>query len=81
MKIREPNCIVCPRGCHLSAELDVTMVSCKTESPVPKGKVFEVVREINSVRAEGGVSIGGVLIENVAGTGGSVIATSNMVAD
>lgn len=115
MKTRELTCIVCPRGCHLSVELDgdkvvsvsgnickrglayaeaecthpertVTttvrcasgkVVSVKTGAPVPKAKVFEVMAEINRTVAEDGIKIGDVIIENVAGTGVSVVATSN----
>ena len=114
-KIRELTCIVCPRGCQLSVELDgdkvigvsgnickrglgyaeaecthpertVTttvrcasgkVVSVKTSAPVPKGKVFEVMAEINRTVAENGIKIGDVIIANVAGTGVSVVATSN----
>lgn len=114
-KTRELTCIVCPRGCQLSVELDgdkvvgvsgnicsrgfkyaeaecthpertVTttvrcasgkVVSVKTSAPVPKAKVFEVMAEINRTVAENGIKIGDVIIENVAGTGVSVVATSN----
>ncbi len=114
-KIRELTCIVCPRGCQLSAELDgervlsvkgnickrgllyaesecthpertVTstvrcvsgrIVAVKTSAPVPKEKVFSVMGEINRVRASDELKIGDVVIENVSGTGVSVIATSN----
>ena len=114
-KTRELTCIVCPRGCQLTVELDgdkvvgvsgnicvrglkyaeaecthpertVTttvrctsgkVVSVKTNAPVPKAKVFEVMAEINRTVAENGLRIGDVIIENVAGTGVSVVATSN----
>ncbi len=53
------------------------VVSVKTESTVPKELVFEVMKEINSVTAPDGLAIGDVVIENVAGTGVNVVATSN----
>ena len=53
------------------------VVSVKTNAPVPKAKVFEVMAEINRTVAENGIRIGDVIIENVAGTGVSVVATSN----
>ena len=115
VKTRELTCIVCPRGCQLSIELDgdkvvsvsgnickrgvtyaeaectnpqrtVTstvrcesgkVVAVKTAAPVPKTKVFLVMKSINSTIAKDGVRIGEVIIENVADTGVSVVATAN----
>lgn len=56
---------------------DGRIVPVKTASSVPKEKVFEVMREINSARPKGKISIGDVIIENVANTGASVVATTN----
>ena len=53
------------------------VVSVKTKNTVPKEKMFDVMAEINSAVADDGVRIGDVIIENVAGTGVSVVATSN----
>lgn len=53
------------------------VVSVKTDTTVPKGKMFEVMAEINSVLAEDNVKIGDIIIENVCGTGANVVATSN----
>lgn len=53
------------------------VVSVKTKDTVPKGKMFDVMKEINGVLAGDGVKIGDVVIENVAGTGVSVVVTSN----
>ena len=47
----------------------------KTDRPIPKGKVFEVMAEIAGVRVKAPVKLGQVLIANVAGTDGSVVAT------
>ena len=47
----------------------------KTDRPIPKGKVFEVMAEIAGVRVKAPVMLGQVLIANVAGTDGSVVAT------
>ncbi len=114
-KTRELTCIVCPRGCQLTIELDgdkvvsvsgnickrgvayaeaectsptrtVTttvrcesgkVVSVKTSSPVPKSKVFDVMKEINSTTAPNGIKIGDVIIKGVAGTDSDIVATSN----
>ena len=53
------------------------VVSVKTDTTVPKDKMFEVMAEINSVLAKDSVKIGDVIIENVCGTGANVVATSS----
>lgn len=47
----------------------------KTQSAVPKDKIFEVLSEIRSVRAAAPIEIGAVLRENLAGTGVNLVAT------
>ena len=54
------------------------MVSCKTESDIPKGKIFEVTEALKSITLEAPVHIGDVVLSNVAGTGVDVIATKNV---
>lgn len=54
------------------------VVPVKTSKPVPKGLMFEIMKEINSVTVEAPVKIGDVVIENVLGTGADIIATNIM---
>ena len=56
----------------------LAMVSCKTRSDIPKGKIFDVVRALKDVEVPAPISIGQVLAENVAGTGVDIIATKNI---
>ena len=56
---------------------DGRIVAVKTADTVPKEKVFDVMKEINSTRPEGKISVGDVIIENVADTGVAVVATAN----
>ena len=56
----------------------LAMVSCKTRTDIPKGKIFDVARALKDVEVDAPVSIGQVLLENVAGTGVEVIATKNV---
>jgi CxxC motif-containing protein len=53
------------------------MVSVKTASDVPKGKMFEVVAALKGVKAQAPVAIGDVILANVAGTGVDIIATKS----
>jgi len=55
---------------------DEYLVSVKTENPIPKGKISEVMEEINKTHIKAPVEIGDCLIEDVADTGIKVIATS-----
>ena len=56
----------------------LAMVSCKTRSDIPKGKIFDVVRALKDVEGPAPITIGQVLAENVAGTGVDIIATKNI---
>lgn len=54
------------------------VVSCKTESDIPKGMIFDCVNELAKVEVSAPVKIGDVVCANVAGTGVNVIATKNV---
>ena len=54
------------------------MVSVKTESDIPKGKIFECVKALKDIEVKAPVKIGDVIVENVAGTGVNIIATKNV---
>ncbi|MGL4771952.1 MAG: DUF1667 domain-containing protein [Clostridium sp.] len=54
---------------------EVPMVPCKTSSPIPKNKIFEVLKEIKPLTVNAPISIGDILIENVCNTNSNIIAT------
>ncbi|MBQ8619270.1 MAG: DUF1667 domain-containing protein [Clostridia bacterium] len=56
----------------------LAMVSVKTQSDIPKAKIFECVKALKDVEVTAPVKIGDVIVENVAGTGVNVIATKNV---
>ena len=56
---------------------DRVSVSCKTKSDIPKSKIFDVARALRDVEAQAPVAIGDVLVEDVAGTGVQIVATSH----
>ena len=56
----------------------LAMVSVKTASDIPKGKIFECVKALKDVEVKAPVKIGDVIVENVAGTGVNIIATKNV---
>ncbi len=53
-----------------------TMVSVKTEQPIPKGKMMDVMSQLRSVSVSAPVKIGDVILQDVFGT--KVIATKNI---
>ena len=59
---------------------DRVSVSCKTKSDIPKSKIFDIVRALKDVEAEAPIRIGDVLVEDVAGTGVQMVATSYVKA-
>ena len=60
------------------AEGPARRLPVKTDRPIPKGRIFEVMDEIAKLRVKPPVKVGDVLIPNVAGTDGNVVATKNL---
>lgn len=54
------------------------MVSCKTETDIPKNKIFQVIEALKSVTVQAPVEIGDVLLANVADTEVDIIATKKV---
>ena len=53
------------------------VLAVKTASPIPKGLVFDAMRAINALRVSPRTRLGDVLIEDLLGTGVSVVATAD----
>ena len=56
---------------------DISMVSCKTASDIPKEKIFDVIDALKDISVAAPVRIGDVLVKDVSGTGVDIIATRN----
>ncbi len=54
------------------------VIPVKTNGEVPKGKIKDCMKEIRGCVAKAPIGVGDVLIQNVADTGISVVATGNM---
>lgn len=52
------------------------VVPVKTSKPIPKGMMFECMKEINSATVEAPVVMGQVLISDICGTGADIVATN-----
>ena len=60
---------------------DKPVVACRTDREIPKGKIFEVMKEINAATIEKRLEAGSVVIKNVAGTEANIITTGTMGAE
>lgn len=56
----------------------VSRVSVKTNNPVPKDKIFDVLKLVKTVKATAPVAIGDVLYKNIC-DGVDLVATSNAI--
>lgn len=54
-------------------------VSLKTQQPIPKDKIKECMDAVNSLKLKLPILEGDVLLEDVAGTGVSLVATRTLV--
>lgn len=56
------------------------MVSVKTKTDIPKGKIFDCVKELKGVQVSAPVKIGDIILRNVADTGVDIVATRDVIA-
>ena len=50
----------------------------KTSKPIPKDKMFEVAQALNTVVVSSPITVGDVIIKNVAGTDADIVSTKTM---
>ena len=113
---RKITCIICPRGCPMTAVIEGeavkvsghtcpkgeeyavnectnpvrtvtatvrvdnrrdTMVSVKTENPVPKGNMADVMTALRKITVKAPIRIGDVVLEDVFGT--KIVATKEVL--
>ncbi len=54
------------------------VVSVKTAADIPKDKIFDCVRALQTVQIAAPVSIGQVIVPDILGTGVDIVATRNV---
>lgn len=59
---------------------ELPLVSVRLSKPIPKGKIFEVIKVIKKARLKAPVYVGQVAISNVLGLDSDVIVTKNVMA-
>lgn len=75
-EMTEPKRTVCStvKTCYKKCPV----VSVKTDNSIPKGKILEVMKEINKVNVNHPVKTGDVLIENVLGLKVNIVVTTDL---
>ena len=56
----------------------LAMVSVKTEKDIPKDAIFDCMKVLRDVEVSAPVTIGQVIVSDVAGTGVNIVATKNV---
>ncbi|OAA31185.1 hypothetical protein AT15_06725 [Kosmotoga arenicorallina S304] len=54
---------------------DVPLVSVRTDSPIEKSRIFDVMKKIRRISVQAPVNVGDVLARNIDGMGTSLVAT------
>ena len=54
------------------------LVSVKTSCPIPKGKIFEVMKAIDQLSVSAPTRIGDVVAANILGLGADIVITKNI---
>ncbi|MDO5715680.1 MAG: DUF1667 domain-containing protein [Tissierellia bacterium] len=75
-EIKNPRRILCSTMKVEQGEFP--LVSVKTKDPIPKDKIFDVMKVINTTRIKAPVTLGDVLIQDVCHTGIDIVATTNV---
>lgn len=56
----------------------IPLVSVKSDKPIPKGKLFQIMDTIADVEVFAPINIGDVLVGNVIGLDANIVATKNI---
>ncbi len=57
---------------------EIPLVSVKTDKPIQKDKLFEVMDFISGIEVDAPVKLGDVLVENILGLKTDILATKNV---
>ncbi len=77
-KMYAENEVVCPKRVLTSTVrmANGKILSVKTDAPVEKAKMFDIMKKINGTHPAGEVSVGDILVENIA-DGANLVAADN----
>ena len=55
-----------------------TMLPVRTDEPIPKRLLFEVVKELANIELQAPVAMSDVIVADIAGTGANIVATRSL---
>lgn len=58
---------------------EVPVIPCRVSTDIPKDKIFDIMKEINSFTLKDRIGRGDVIIKDVLGLGADIIATSDIL--
>ena len=75
-KLYAENEVVCPKRVLTSTvrAKDGKMVPVKTDAPIKKSEMLEIMKKINSTHPKAGVKIGDIIVKNIADGANLVVA-------
>lgn len=53
-------------------------IPVKTDGEIPKGLIFEIMKELESIELKAPVKVGDIVIENVCNTGVNIVTSRSM---
>lgn len=59
-------------------DASLPVIPVKSQSPVPKDKLFDFMKAINSTQTKAPVKVGDIVLKNACGTGINIVASRNM---
>ncbi|MCR5295372.1 MAG: DUF1667 domain-containing protein [Lachnospiraceae bacterium] len=57
---------------------EIPLASVRTSAPIPKERIFDVMKEVRAITVTAPVSAGDVIIKDVLGLGADIIATKDV---
>jgi CxxC motif-containing protein len=75
-EIGNPMRVITSTVCINGAELPRMPV--KTDTPIPKGMIFEAMKLLNELEVEGPVKNGAVIVKDICGSGANFISTRSL---
>ena len=54
------------------------LLPVKTQEPIPKGMIMDIMKELDQVTIKAPVSVGDIIVENILDTGVDIVSTKDM---
>jgi len=75
-EIKKPTRVITSTVCVSGAELPRMPV--KTDTPIPKEKIFDVMKLLDGLETESPIKIGTVIVKDICGTGANFVSTRSL---